>query len=186
MVKRLPTMWETWVQFLCQEDLLEKEMATHSSTLAWKNHERRSLVGYSPWGRKESDTTEWLHYPIPRRCLPQHGGLTYRCHKNWPNKWCERQKMHWGKKYWKESACVLTVFSSLFWLSVFFVYFFTISMDYFYNWKKTNAKTNQVFLFTNSSVSPIWKLWGLFSYCWQLLFYWSQKVILFPILKIQF
>ena len=39
MVKRLPTMptmWETWVQSLGQEDLLEKEMATHSSILAWK------------------------------------------------------------------------------------------------------------------------------------------------------
>ena len=36
MVKRLPTMWETWVQSLGREDLLEKEMATHSSTLAWK------------------------------------------------------------------------------------------------------------------------------------------------------
>ena len=36
MVKRLPTMWETWVRFLGREDLLEKEMATHSSTLAWK------------------------------------------------------------------------------------------------------------------------------------------------------
>ena len=35
-VKRLPTMWETWVQSLGQEDLLEKEMATHSSILAWK------------------------------------------------------------------------------------------------------------------------------------------------------
>ena len=35
-VKRLPTMWETWVQFLDQEDPLEKERATHSSTLAWK------------------------------------------------------------------------------------------------------------------------------------------------------
>ena len=35
MVKR-PTMWETWVQTLGREDLLEKEMATHSSTLAWK------------------------------------------------------------------------------------------------------------------------------------------------------
>ena len=30
------TMWETWVQFLGREDLLEKEMATHSSILAWK------------------------------------------------------------------------------------------------------------------------------------------------------
>ena len=36
MVKRLPAMQETWVQSLGQEDLLEKEMATHSSTLAWK------------------------------------------------------------------------------------------------------------------------------------------------------
>ena len=35
-VKRLPTIWETWVQSLGQEDLLEKEMATHSSILAWK------------------------------------------------------------------------------------------------------------------------------------------------------
>ena len=36
MVKRLPTMQETWVQSLGREDLLEKEMTTHSSTLAWK------------------------------------------------------------------------------------------------------------------------------------------------------
>ena len=36
MVKHLPTMWETQVQFLDWEDPLEKEMATHSSTLAWK------------------------------------------------------------------------------------------------------------------------------------------------------
>ena len=37
-------------------------MATHSSTLAWEiqwtEEPGRSLVGYSPWGRKESDTTE--------------------------------------------------------------------------------------------------------------------------------
>ena len=36
MVKRLPTMQKTWVQSLGREDPLEKEMATHSSTLAWK------------------------------------------------------------------------------------------------------------------------------------------------------
>ena len=36
MVKHLPTMWETWVQSLGQEDLLEEEMATHSSILAWE------------------------------------------------------------------------------------------------------------------------------------------------------
>ena len=37
MVKRLSTVWETWVQSLGWEDSLEKEMATHCSTLAWKN-----------------------------------------------------------------------------------------------------------------------------------------------------
>ena len=36
MVKHLPTMWETWVQPMGKEDPLGKEMATHSSTLAWK------------------------------------------------------------------------------------------------------------------------------------------------------
>ena len=35
-VKCLPTMWETWVQSLGWEDLLEQEMATYSSILAWK------------------------------------------------------------------------------------------------------------------------------------------------------
>ena len=46
------------VQSLSWEDPLEKEMATHSSILAWKFHGWRSLAGYSPWDRKESDTTE--------------------------------------------------------------------------------------------------------------------------------
>ena len=36
MVKHLPTMQEAWVQSLGQEDLVEKEMTTHSSILAWK------------------------------------------------------------------------------------------------------------------------------------------------------
>ena len=36
MVKRLPAMWGTWVQSLGREDTLEKDMAIHSSTLAWK------------------------------------------------------------------------------------------------------------------------------------------------------
>ena len=49
------------VQSLDWEDTLEKEMATHSSILAWKSYGQRSLAGYSPWGHKESDTTEPLH-----------------------------------------------------------------------------------------------------------------------------
>ena len=41
---------------LGQEDTLEKKMATHSSVLAWKSHGQRKLVGYCPWGHKESQT----------------------------------------------------------------------------------------------------------------------------------
>ena len=53
----LPAMRETWVRALGQEDPLEKEMATHSVTLAWK----------IPWTEepgscKDSDTTERLHF----------------------------------------------------------------------------------------------------------------------------
>ena len=40
---------------------LEKKMATYSSILAGKFHGQRSLMGYSPWGRKESDVTEHAH-----------------------------------------------------------------------------------------------------------------------------
>ena len=36
-------------------------MLTHSSILAWKSHGQKSLVGYSPWGHKELDTTERLN-----------------------------------------------------------------------------------------------------------------------------
>ena len=45
---------------LCQKDLLEESMATHSSILAWRILMPRSLVGYSPWGCKELDMTEGL------------------------------------------------------------------------------------------------------------------------------
>ena len=49
MVKCLSTMWETWVRALGWEDPLEKEMATHSSTLAWKTPQMEKPVGYSLW-----------------------------------------------------------------------------------------------------------------------------------------
>ena len=62
MVKHLPAMWETQVQSLGWEDPLEKEMATHPVPLPGKSHGQRSLVGYSPWGHKELDTTEKLHF----------------------------------------------------------------------------------------------------------------------------
>ena len=47
---------------LGQEDPLEKEMATHCSILAWEiQWTEKSLVGYSPWGHKESDMTQHVH-----------------------------------------------------------------------------------------------------------------------------
>ena len=54
MVECLPAMRKARVRFLGREDPLEKEMATHSSTLAWK------IPGglQAPWGCKELDTTE--------------------------------------------------------------------------------------------------------------------------------
>ena len=65
MVKHLPTMWEIHFRSLGWEDPLEKEMATHSRTLAGKSHGWRSLVGYSTWGCKELDMTERLHFITP-------------------------------------------------------------------------------------------------------------------------
>ena len=53
-VKNLPAMWETWVRFLGWED----NQLQYSSLE--NPHGQRSLVGYSPWGCKESDMTEWL------------------------------------------------------------------------------------------------------------------------------
>ena len=58
-VKNLPAMQKTQVPSLGQEDPMEKGMATHPSILAWSIP--WTEAGYSPWGRKESDTTERLN-----------------------------------------------------------------------------------------------------------------------------
>ena len=72
-VKHLPTMRETRVQSLGWEDPLEKEMEPTPELLPGKPHGLRSLVGYSPWGLKESDTTERLHFT-------SHKEMTFCCH----------------------------------------------------------------------------------------------------------
>ena len=58
--KNLPAMQETRVQSLGWEDPLEKGMATHCVFLPGEFHGQRSLAGYSPWGCRELDMTEWL------------------------------------------------------------------------------------------------------------------------------
>ena len=60
IVKNLPAMQETQVPSLGWEYLLEKEMATHSSILAGETPWTEKTGGYSPWGRRELDTTERL------------------------------------------------------------------------------------------------------------------------------
>ena len=57
VVKNLPAMQETWVQFLGQEDPLEKEMAIHSSILTWKIPWTEEPGGLQSMGSQESDTT---------------------------------------------------------------------------------------------------------------------------------
>ena len=60
---------EMWDGPLSLEDPLEKEMATHSDSLAWKIPWQRSLAGYSPKGHKKLDTTERLstHTQVERK-----------------------------------------------------------------------------------------------------------------------
>ena len=58
MVKNLPAMQETQVLSLGWEDSLEKEMATHSSILAWRIQWTEGSGGLQSMGCKESDTTE--------------------------------------------------------------------------------------------------------------------------------
>ena len=66
-------MQETWVLCLGQEDPLEEEMATHSRMPCLEKLMDRGAwwASYSPWGRKESDTTEQLTRPLPSTQSPQ-------------------------------------------------------------------------------------------------------------------
>ena len=74
---------ETQVQSMDQEDPLEESIATHSSIPAWRIHGQRGLVGYSPWGHKESDATE---------VIERAGQL---CVKRLPKK---EKKTRWSRK----------------------------------------------------------------------------------------
>ena len=53
-------MWESRVQSLDREDPLERKWQPTPVFLSGESHGQRSLVGYSPWGRKESDMTEHI------------------------------------------------------------------------------------------------------------------------------
>ena len=76
------------IQSLGQEDPLEKGMATHSIPvfLPGESHRQRSLAGYSPWGRKDSDT------------LSTH---THRQAEGWEGfRHCDQRPLAWGSHEW--------------------------------------------------------------------------------------
>ena len=57
----------------------ERAMAPHSSTLPGESHGRKSLVSCSLWGRKESDTTEQLHFHFSLSCIGEGNGNPLQC-----------------------------------------------------------------------------------------------------------
>ena len=77
-LKHLPGMLETGVRSLGQEDPLEKEMATHSSTLAWRIPWREEPGRLQSMGRKDLDTTERLHTFILQLKKKKRGGHGHR------------------------------------------------------------------------------------------------------------
>ena len=72
--KSLPAMQETWVRSLGQEDPREKEMATHSSVLAWEIPRTEEPGGLQSLGSQESEMTEQLNLPKLGGCWGQEFG----------------------------------------------------------------------------------------------------------------
>ena len=87
-VKNLPAVQETWVWFLGQKDPLEKEMAIHSSILAWRIPWTEEPGGLQSMGSQESDTTEWLSLHYYYYTLAPEFSSIYECHlvRNWKEK----------------------------------------------------------------------------------------------------
>ena len=75
-VKRLSRMRETWVQSLGWEDPLEKEMAIHSSTIAWKIPWTEEPGRLQSMGSQKSDTTEWLHIQTSNCAVLSHSVMS--------------------------------------------------------------------------------------------------------------
>ena len=90
-VKRLPTMCETQVWSLGQKDPLQKEMATHSNTLAWKIPWMEEPGRLQSMDRKEVDMTEHLHFTsmvkeLPGQCR-RHGFDSWVREIPWRRRW---------------------------------------------------------------------------------------------------
>ena len=78
-VNNLPAMQETQVPSLGQEDPLEEEMATHSSTHVWRTPWTEEPGGLQSMGWLESDTTEQLHVHFSLSCIEEGNGSPLQC-----------------------------------------------------------------------------------------------------------
>ena len=103
MVMNLPAMWETQVRFLGREDPLEKGLATHSKTYAWKIPwtEEPGGTPWGPWGQKELNTTKQL-------TLHFHW-INIKLSRTWS--WC-RCCIH---THWEVSPCFFDITIDIFW-----------------------------------------------------------------------
>ena len=96
-------MLETQIQTLGREDLLEKEMATHYSILAWKIPWMEEPGSYSPRGCKESETTERVHFHFS--LMEAKSSLKIFSYK------------YWILQGWVSSVtCIVSASSDLFWV----------------------------------------------------------------------
>ena len=91
------------------DSILEKAMAPHSCTLAWKTPGRRSLEGCSPWGRWGSDTTERLQFHFSLSCIGKGNGnpLQSSCLENSQGRGSLVGFRLWGRRvghYWSDLA----------------------------------------------------------------------------------
>ena len=130
MVKNLPATQEIQVLFLGWEDPLGKGMATHSSILDWRIHGQRRLASYSPWGHKESDTTERLTLSLPfmehqlyfkeqfldklhlsRQTFPQN--WTQWAWKTTGSTCCQRSHCQWALTFQGRNGNLANIFSIL-------------------------------------------------------------------------
>ena len=96
-------MRETWDQSLGWGDPLEKEWQPTPVFLPEESHGRRSLVGYSPRGHKESDKTEQLHFHFSLSCIGEGNGnpLQYFCLKNPMDRGAWQATVHGVTKGWR-------------------------------------------------------------------------------------
>ena len=98
--------------------------------LPGKSHGRRSLVGCSPWGRRESDTTEWLHFHFSLSCIGEGNGNPLQCS-------CLENPTD-GGAWWAAVSGVAQSRTWLKWLSstLFSVFFFlhpnSVSSEFFF------------------------------------------------------